>query len=107
MNIEPGATFLHYTLGEATGNEEMKAQALTDLMGYQLAAGAFFEEITGGEITPEGLIPGLEEHVRTLTLAIDSFVAGDTAAFTQFRAAAQHMPSAALAFSTGIVAATS
>jgi hypothetical protein len=26
------------------------------------------------------LIPGLEEHVRTLTLAIDSIVAGDVAA---------------------------
>ena len=99
--------FVDYTLGEATGDAEMKAQALTDLDGYQQAAGAFFEEITGGEIDPAALIPGLEEHVRTLTLAIDSLVAGDTAAFSQLRAAGQHMPGAALYLATGIVAATS
>ncbi|MGK0277132.1 MAG: hypothetical protein ACI9N0_003531, partial [Ilumatobacter sp.] len=71
------------------------------------AAGAFFEEITGGEIPADVLIPGLEEHVRTLTLAIDSMVAGDVAAFSQLRAAGQHMPNAALLLATGIVAATS
>jgi hypothetical protein len=99
--------FVDYTLGVATGDDEMVAQALTDLEGYQQAAGAFFEEITGGEITPDALIPGLEEHVATLTAAIDSLAAGDTAAFTQLRAAGQHMPMAALLLSTGIVAAIS
>ncbi len=99
--------FVDYTLGEATGNAEMKEQALTDLAGYQQAAGAFFEEITGGEIMPDMLVPGLEEHVATLTAAIDSMVASDPAAFTQLRAAGQHMPMAALLLATGIVAATS
>ncbi|MEO6571767.1 MAG: copper amine oxidase [Ilumatobacteraceae bacterium] len=99
--------FVDYTLGEATGDDAMKQQALTDLEGYQQAAGAFFEEITGGEIAPDMLIPGLQEHVKTLTLAIDGFVAGDTAAFSDLRAAGQHMPKAALLLSTGIVAATS
>ncbi|MGA9275601.1 hypothetical protein [Ilumatobacter sp.] len=99
--------FVDYTLGAATGDDEMKAQALTDLEGYQQAAGAFFEEITGGEIAPDDLIPGLEEHVATLTLAIDDMVAGDPAAFTGLRAAGQHMPMAALLLATGIVAATS
>jgi hypothetical protein len=99
--------FVDYTLGEATGDAAMKEQALTDLIGYQEAAGAFFEEITGGEIMPDMLIPGLEEHVATLTAAIDSMVAGDPAAFTQLRMAGQHMPMAALLLATGIVAATS
>jgi len=99
--------FVDYTLGEATGDAAMKEQALTDLMGYQQAAGAFFEEITGGEIMPENLIPGLEEHVATLTAAIDSMVASDSAAFAQLRKAGQHMPMAALLLATGIVAATS
>jgi hypothetical protein len=99
--------FVDYTLGEATGDAAMKEQALTDLVGYQEAAGAFFEEITGGEIMPDMLIPGLEEHVATLTAAIDSMVAGDPAAFTQLREAGQHMPMAALLLATGIVAATS
>jgi hypothetical protein len=99
--------FVDYTLGEATGDAAMKEQALTDLIGYQQAAGAFFEEITGGEIMPDMLIPGLEEHVATLTAAIDSMVASDPAAFTQLRMAGQHMPMAALLLATGIVAATS
>jgi hypothetical protein len=99
--------FVDYTLGEATGNAEMKEQALTDLEGYQQAAGAFFEEITGGEISPDDLVPGLDEHVATLTAAIDSMVASDPAAFAQLRTAGQHMPMAALLLSTGIVAATS
>ncbi|MGB3733426.1 MAG: hypothetical protein WA964_00620 [Ilumatobacter sp.] len=99
--------FVDYTLGEATGNEEMKTQALSDLEGYQQAAGAFFEEITGGEIVAADLIAGLEVHVETLTLAIDDMVAGNTAAFTDLRKAGQHMPKAALLLATGIVAATS
>ena len=99
--------FVDYTLGEATGNEEMKAQALTDLEGYEQAAGAFFEEITGGEIVAADLIAGLEMHVSTLTLAIDGMVASDPAAFSDLRKAGQHMPNAALLLSTGIVAATS
>jgi hypothetical protein len=99
--------FVDYTLGEATGDADMKAQALTDLMGYQQAAGAFFEEITGGEIMPDMLVPGLEEHVATLTAAIDSMVASDPAAFTQLRMAGQHMSMAALLLAMGIVAATS
>ncbi|HSP30040.1 MAG TPA: hypothetical protein VLN74_15925 [Ilumatobacteraceae bacterium] len=99
--------FVDYTLGEATGDAAMKEQALTDLIGYQQAAGAFFEEITGGEIMPDMLVPGLEEHVATLTAAIDSMVASDPAAFTQLRMAGQHMPMAALLLATGIVAATS
>jgi hypothetical protein len=99
--------FVDYTLGEATGDAAMKEQALTDLIGYQQAAGAFFEEITGGEIMPDMLVPGLEEHVATLTTAIDSMVASDPAAFTQLRTAGQHMPMAALLLATGIVAATS
>ena len=99
--------FVDYTLAEATGNAEMKAQALTDLEGYQQAAGDFFDNITGGEIKPEVLVPGLQEHVETLTAAIDSMVAADPAAFTQLRVAGQHMPMAALLLATGIVAATS
>ncbi len=99
--------FVDYTLGVATDNAEMADQALTDLEGYQQAAGAFFEEITGGEITPDALIPGLEEHVATLTAAIDLMVASDPAAFSAFRMAGQHMPKAALLLATGIVAATS
>ncbi|NNE12641.1 MAG: hypothetical protein HKN41_10420 [Ilumatobacter sp.] len=99
--------FVDYTLGQATDDQAAVDQALTDLAGYQQAAGAFFEEITGGEIPADALIASLDVHVSTLTATIDALVAGDTAVFTNLRAAAQHMPMSALALSTGIVAATS
>jgi hypothetical protein len=99
--------FVDYTLGKATGDDAMVQQALTDLDGYRQTAGAFFEDITGGEIHAEDVEASLDEHVATLTAAIDDVVAGDAAAFHDLRIAAQHMPMAALALSTGIVAATS
>ena len=85
----------------------MVDQALTDLDGYQEAAGDFFERITGGELPADALIESLDEHVATLTAAIDAVVAGDASAFSKLRTAGQHMPMAALALSSAIVAATS
>ena len=99
--------FVDYTLGKATSDQAMVDEALANLDGYQEAAGEFFDSITNGEVAPDQLIPGLDEHVATLTTAIDSLVAGDPAAFSQLRTAGQHMPMAALLLATGIVAATS
>jgi ABC-type glycerol-3-phosphate transport system substrate-binding protein len=82
-------------------------EALTELDGYQQAAGDFFEEITGGELPSDALVESLDVHVATLTTAIDALVAGDASAFTELRQAGQHMPMAALALSSAIVAATS
>ena len=48
--------FVDYTLGQATGDQAASDQALTDLEGYQQAAGAFFEEITGGELPADALV---------------------------------------------------
>jgi hypothetical protein len=98
--------FVDYTLGAATGDETMKEQALTDLAGYQQAAGAFFEEITAGELPADALVANLDMHISTLAAAIDSLVAGDGRVFDLLRDAAQHMPSSALALSTAVVAAT-
>ncbi|MEX2625547.1 MAG: hypothetical protein WD225_01620 [Ilumatobacteraceae bacterium] len=97
--------FVDYTLGVATGDEAMADQALADLEGYQQAAGAFFEDITGGAIVADELVAGLEGHVSTLTAAIDSVVAGEPEAFTNLRSAAQHMFGAALFLSDGIATA--
>ena len=60
----------------------MADQALTDLDGYQQAAGAFFEEITGGEIPADVLVESLNMHTETLFATIDSLVAGDGQVFT-------------------------
>ena len=97
--------FVDYTLGQATGDQAASDQALTDLEGYQQAAGAFFEEITGGELPADALVESLDVHITTLTAAIDALVAGDAQAFDLLQAAADHMPMAATALSTAIVAA--
>ncbi|MCO8126515.1 copper amine oxidase [Acidimicrobiia bacterium EGI L10123] len=99
--------FVDYTLGKATGDDAAAEQALTDLDGYQQAAGDFFERITGGELPADALVASLDEHVATLTTAIDSLIAGETSVFDDLRAAGQHMPMAAAALSAAIVAATS
>jgi hypothetical protein len=99
--------FVDYTLGQATGDQAAVDQALTDLEGYQQAAGDFFEEITAGELPAEALVESLDEHVATLTTAIDSLVAGEPSVFDDLRAAGQHMPMAAAALAGAIVAATS
>ena len=99
--------FVDYTLGKATGDQAAVETALTELDGYQQAAGDFFERITGGELPSDALVESLDEHVATLTAAIDAVVAGDASAFMELREAGQHMPMAALALSSAIVAATS
>jgi len=48
----------------------------------------------------------VDAHVQTITTAIDSLAAGDPAAATQARAAAQVMPDLALELARGIVAAS-
>ncbi len=99
--------FVDYTLGKATADDAMVDQALSDLDGYQEAAGAFFEEITAGNLTSDAVVASLETHIETLTAAIDAVVAGDASAFTKLRAAGQHMPMTAAALSAAVVAATS
>jgi len=99
--------FVDYTLGTATGDDAMVEQALTDLDGYRQAQGAFFEEITGGELPADAVESELETHVDSLTRAIDSLIAGDPGVFTQLREAAQHMPMTAGTIAAAVVAATS
>ena len=99
--------FVDYTLGKATGDQAMVDQALADLDGYQQAAGDFFAEITGGELPAEATVETLEEHITTLTAAIDAVVAGEPSAYAELREAAQHMPMTAAALSAAVVAATS
>ncbi|HEU5082941.1 MAG TPA: hypothetical protein VFU14_06355, partial [Acidimicrobiales bacterium] len=97
--------FVDYTLGKATGDQAMADQALTDLAGYQDAAGAFFEEITAGGLPADATVQNLDMHISTLTAAIDAMVAGDGQAFALLQDAADHMDSTALALATAITGA--
>ncbi|QZN85267.1 hypothetical protein [Cellulomonas sp. C5510] len=67
--------FVDYAVADATGDEDGRQQALTDLDGYRPQAGAFFEEVSGGELPADDVAAGLGMHVSTLAGAIDSLAA--------------------------------
>ncbi|MCR8670635.1 hypothetical protein [Agrococcus sp. HG114] len=64
--------FVDYAVAVASGDDAGAEQALTDLDGYRPAAGAFFEEISAGELPADAIAEGLGMHVETLAGAIDS-----------------------------------
>ncbi|MEV7973884.1 hypothetical protein [Cellulomonas sp. NPDC089187] len=67
--------FVDYAVADATGDEDARQQALTDLDGYRPQAGAFFEQISNGELPADDVAAGLGMHVSTLAGAIDSLAA--------------------------------
>jgi len=99
--------FVEYTLGRATGDDTRADNAALALDGYKLAAGAFFEEITGGELSADDFVVSLDGHTATVLGYIDAVVAGDPAAYSKLRAAAQHMSGSANAIASAVIAATS
>lgn len=99
--------FVEYTLGRATGDDARADQAVIDLDGYKQAAGAFFEEITAGELPADAFVANLDGHTSTVIATIDSLVAGDPMVFSNLRMAAQHMSGSANAIATAVIAATS
>lgn len=100
--------FVDYTLAEASSDSEAKEQALLDLGSYGEAAGAFFEEITAGELPSSATQESLAGHIDTLTAAIDAAVAGDVSVFAQLKTAAHHVgvDGSARAIATAVVSAT-
>ena len=100
--------FVDYTAATAGSDTDGQEQALLNLGSYGEAAGAFFEEITAGELPSAATQDSLAEHIDTLTAAIDAAVAGDTSVFSKLRMAAQHVNSngTAKAIATAVVAAT-
>lgn len=97
--------FVDYAVAQAEGDEDARQQALSDLEGYTGDAGAFFEEITGGELPADAVAQSLRGHIDTLTTAIDSLAAGDASAFDDTKAAADHVVEGAGVLSGGIASA--
>ncbi|QCU79045.1 hypothetical protein E7744_13580 [Citricoccus sp. SGAir0253] len=98
--------FVDYAAAEKSGDAAGQEQAVADLEGYTREAGAFFEELTGGELPADAVTESLHGHVDTLTAAIDGLAAGDPAAYGDLRAAAHHVGEAAGTITGGVVAAT-
>jgi hypothetical protein len=97
--------FVDYAVAAAGDDEQGKQQALDDLQGYTGDAGAFFEEITGGELPADAVAANLQMHIDTLAAAIDGFAAGDAGAFDSLKEAADHVVESAEVLAGGIAAA--
>ncbi len=69
--------FVDFAVASAGGDDEAKATAIENLAGYTQDAGAFFEEITGGELPADAVAGSLEMHITTLAGAIESLSAVD------------------------------
>jgi len=95
--------FVNYTLGEATGDAEMSAQAVEDLNGYAVSFGQLINSVVP-ELPAEAVQAELEMHAVSLIAAIDANIAGDPAYFDLLKEAAGHMPMTATALAGGIAA---
>lgn len=67
--------FVDYALAAAEDDDEGRQQALDNLSGYRDQAGAFFQEITGGELPADAVSESLAGHIDTLSSAIDALAA--------------------------------
>ena len=97
--------FVDYALAAAEDDEEGRQAALDDLDGYTDSAGAFFEDISNGELPAEAVTESLDVHIDTLTTAIDSFAAGSGSAFDDLKAAADHVVGSGATLAGGFAAA--
>jgi hypothetical protein len=97
--------FVDYAVATATEDAAGAQAAQDSLSGYTQDAGAFFEQITGGELPADAVAGSLEMHITTLSAAIDSAVAGETSLFSNLKTAADHVVGSAETLAGGIAAA--
>ncbi|MPV38802.1 copper amine oxidase [Georgenia subflava] len=98
--------FVDYAVAVQGGDTAARDEALADLDGYTGEAGAFFEQVSGGELPAADIASSLQMHVTTLTAAIDGLAAGSPEAYDALRAAAGHVVEAAGVLATGLATAT-
>ncbi|WP_193311333.1 copper amine oxidase [Georgenia satyanarayanai] len=98
--------FVDYAAAAAEGDDAGKEAALADLQAYTQDAGAFFEEVSGGELPAADIAASLEMHVSTLGAAIDDLAAGSPEAYASLREAAAHVGEGAAVISGGLATAT-
>ena len=67
--------FVDYAVAAAGDDAEGMQEALRNLDGYRPQAGAFFEEVSGGELPADAVADALSLHVESLAGAIDSLKA--------------------------------
>lgn len=82
--------FVDYAMAAADGDEAAKSSAQDDLTQYTMDAGEAFSGLSQGVIDAGDATEGLQHHVDSLSQAIDSMAAGDTAAYDELHSAATH-----------------
>ncbi|WP_347757054.1 hypothetical protein [Agrococcus sp. ProA11] len=83
--------FVDYAVAVKGGDDAAAEEALMNLDGYTEEAGAFFEEVSGGELPADAVSENLVMHIETLSAAIDAFAAGETTATDTLQEAASHV----------------
>lgn len=96
--------FVEYTLGGATGDQDMQDAARQKLDDYRADFGAFIDSATDGNLDAATVADNLQVHVDTLIEAVDAVLAASPDVFPELREAAQHMPGTALALAGAIAA---
>ena len=94
--------FVDYTNARAGGDDAAAAAAVDELTAYGQDFGAFLES-ANPNLPQDAIAANLDEHVATLTAAIDALLAGDADAYDQLKAASDHMPMTAATLAGGIV----
>jgi hypothetical protein len=95
--------FVNYTLGQATNNTAMAAQAKADLAGYAKSFGQLLNSVITN-LPASAVESELTMHVTTLLTAIDAGIAKAPNYQALLTTAAQHMPGTAEALTGAIVA---
>jgi cytochrome c556 len=93
--------FVTYTKAKATKNAKLAAKAQKQLDGYRTDFGAFIAS-ANPNLPADAVAAELKPHVKSLSAAIDSVVAGKANAFDKLKAAADHMPMTAKVLAQGI-----
>ena len=94
--------FVDYAVAVKGGDTAGKDAALASLQGYTVAAGTFFEDVSGGALPAADIAMNLQMHVTTLSAAIDGLAAGSPDAYALLQTAASHVGEGAAVIATGL-----
>ena len=97
--------FVDYAVAAKGGDQAGMDAAVANLQGYTTEAGAFFEQVSGGQLPAAAIAESLGMHITTLTAAIDALAAGDPTAYAKLQEAAAHVAMAAATLAGGFDAA--
>lgn len=96
--------FVTYAVAVKSGDTAGAAAAQADLAEYTVQAGAFFEQISDGNLPAAAVTEALAMHVSTMSAAIDALAAGEPTASDTLKAAADHVGMDAATIATGLAA---